>query len=481
MWNPFKKNIEINNKKSVSQYSKWPWLINTNDSGGNNSVTIKRSLEFYDNAAPVATAIDWINDEFKTLCLQLQNGDNVENESKILRFLKSPNDDMTQEDFLENIGAYFLITNECYLIATGRPDREPSEVIIVSPQYVTVRKGKDGFVNQMRVQIDGLAQQIFSRDNDSYRFYTQDGLAEIWQIKGFSAVSDSVYGTGIEGGSNLGNARGRSKLSSIHREINQYIEVAASNLGTLKNGMKPSGTLTLPEGVTLDEEQFERLKKQVEDFYAGGENSGKVLILDNGIVFTPASVTPKDMDFEKLGKSVTITIFNRYKVPLPLISPDNMTLANMETAKLNLYDNCVIPMANRLFRELTNFLAPRFNLTEDMLIIPNIGKIQALQIRHFEQLKLKKELEVYTKNELREEVGKEGVKGGDTLYISNTMRDIASELIENQQPVNSNVSNEQVKTTRVEFVKLMQAQVDKKGNRILDDNEIEEIADKEGL
>lgn len=472
MRNPFKKQPKVEKKSSF--IGSIPFLINGGN-GENTTMTIKRALDFYDNAAPVATAIDWINDEFKTLPVVLKSGDDVEKEADILKFLQSPNDDMTQEDFLENLGAYFLITNECYLMATGNVNRPPAELMVISPEHVVVKKDKDGFISQMRVQIVGMTEKIFNRSDNSYRFYNAEKDAELWQIKGFSAIGDSHYGnTGVEGISNLGNARGRSKLSSIHREINQYIQIATSNLATLDNGMKPSGTLSMPEGLTLDDDQFEKLREQVTNFYSSAKNSGKVLILDNGMTFTPASLLPKDMDFKELSRNTTITIFNRYKVPLPLISPDNMTLANMGTAKLNLFDNCVIPIANRLLRELSSFLGERFGLDENTYLCPDLSNVAALQIRYFEQLKMKKDLDLYTVNELRGEVGLEEIEGGDTLYQQSNLIPIGTEQV---PPINNNQEN----MARSEFEKLMALQLDKKGNRLLSDDEIKEIADLENL
>jgi phage portal protein BeeE len=478
-----KKDVIIVEKKSA--FTNFPWLINGN-AGANNEMTIKRALRFYDECAPVATAIDWINDEFKTLSLILKENDEIEYDAEILKFLRTPNDDMVQEDFLETLGAYFLIINEVYIIAYGNPNKKPSELIIVSPEYVTPEKGKDGFVSSMRVRINGTSEEIFKRDENQYRFYNSSLTAEIWQIKGFSAIGDTVCGSsGVVGINNVQNARGRSKLSSIHREINQYIEISTHNLAVLDNGMIPSGTIEVPEGTTLDDDQFEKLRAQAVNFYSGAKNAGKVLILENGMKFIPANLNAKDMDFEKLSRRVEITVFNRYKVPLPLVSPDNMTLANMESAKLNLYDNCVIPIAHRLLRELTNFLAPRFGLSDNALICADLDKISALQLRRNEELKLKKELDVLTKDELRREIGLEKIEGGNQLYMLNNMIPLGTTpFIENDLITVVDSQNEKSlkqSICRKEFIKLMQNQIDVKGNKIFTDIEINQIADGEGL
>lgn len=479
LWKPFAKSKHIIAPVEKKSSSLWPsqWLL-AGASGVNTYVNIKRALQFYDEAAPVATAIDWINDEFKTLKVRLQTDNKIDYQSDILSFLNRPNDDMTQEDFLESLGAYYLVCNEVYIVATGAVNRKPAEMLVISPEYVEVFQGKDGFIETIKVQLVGREVEIYKRTETGFRFYNAAKDREIWQIKGFSAVNNSALLSSSYNASSLTPVRGRSKLNSIHREINQYVEVAEHNLTMLDNGLLPSGTITMKEDAgILTEEQFENIREQVVNYYSGAKNAGKVMILDNGLTFTPMGINPKDMDFEKLSKSVTTTIFNRYKVPLPLISAENMTLANMDTAKLNLYDNCVIPLSARLFRELTNFLAPRYNLKPNQLLYADLQCVPALQTRHFEQLKLKRELNLYSVNYFREALGdeKSTQPGTDDIYAPWTFIPLGAQTTRLVQPDNNQ------KPTEKQFIAIMEKQIDVKGNRIFSDNEIKEMMIKEGL
>lgn len=483
MWNPFKRKDFASPVEKKSADFGWPssWLI----SGGvgiNNQITIKRALRFYDTAAPVATGIDWINDEFKTLPLVVRKGKKVTDDNELLKKLKQPNDDMTQEDFLETSGAHFLITNECYWMATGPVEREAAEIIVISPEFVQVFQGADGFISKMKVSLMGLGVIEFNRAPNEFRFYDSTRTRELWQVKGFSAVSDGVFSNSEFTGSNIIPSRGRSKLSSIHNEINQYIEVARHNLALLDNSLLPSGTLEMPEGVTLTDEQFEDLKEQITEFYTGAKNGGKVMILDNGMKFVPMGIKPKDMNFEKLTETVIVAIFNRYKVPLPLVSKDNMTLANMETAMLNLYDNCVIPMASRLLRELTNFLGPRYGMNPEVEVLSgNLGEVPCMKARHAAYMKAKKELGIYTVNQLLEMDG--GVpytggdkKGGDLIYIEWTMVPLGTPPVPEQAS-----SSAPDKPLRKTFIQLMQNQFNIEGKRVYSDEQINIMADENRL
>jgi phage portal protein BeeE len=440
-------------------------------------LSAKQAIQYYDKAAPVAIAVDWINDEFKNLSLVMmdETDQSIEKDSDLLKFLKQPNQDSTQEDFLENLGATYLLANEVYIIATGNVNKEPAELMIISPTDVTTFIGSDDFLSRIDVQRGGNVKEVYTRDVN-FRFFNKEQNKEIWQIKGFSTINNQLSSSGSVLSSSASSNRGRSKLRSVRREIEQYIAIATNNLAILDNGMRPSGTIETPDGEVLTDEQFEAIREQVVNFYSGGQNAGNVLILDNGLTFNPIASSVKDMDFPVLTRTTTITIFNRYKVPLPLVTPENMTLANMETAKLNLYDNTVLPLGARMFRELTNFLGPRFGIGEDEVIAADLSQISALQIRRNQELKLKKDLNVLSTDELRDEIGRDKVKGGDVIYQASNLVPIGTAPLAPVTPTTGVAASSPDPIERKEFFKIMKQQKFE-----YTDAELEKMADDEGL
>jgi len=438
-----------------------------NDEFSRRIVTPQRALFYYDVVAPLATAVDIINDEFKTLQLAVKTNGDITTDDEILKFLNQPNDDMTLVDFLETMGIYFLVTNEVYIIATGNLNLPPAELLLASPEIVEVRKGRDGFIDRIEVQRTTSSKEVFTRNPLEFRFFNRDETAEIWQIKGFN--------TRFTG-------RGKSKLSSVQYELDQYIEAATHNLNLLRKGLRSSGAFSTDE--QLADDQFERLREQLESFYSGSANAGNSMVLDNGLEFKEMSINPKDMDFANLKKDFTTTIFNRYKIPLPLVNLDKTTLANMGNAKLNLYDNAVLPFATRMFCELTRFIGPRFNMDENQDIVPFMDSITALQTRRNEELNRKNDLNVLTINELRTEIGEEEIaEGGDIVYIPDNVVPAGSSASDGENTDNdtTNTENDATKTTRERFTQILESQLDVKGNRTYTDEEIKHFADEQDL
>ncbi len=484
MFNFLKKKTQpaLTDKKSISTHQAFSSYIG---GGLDNSklLSARKALFYYDLVAPVATAIDIVNDEFKTLTLAVEHSDGTKTlNDPILTFLKHPNDDMVQIDFLENKGMFYLATNEVYFIATGTSNRPPAELFIASPEEIDVKTDSHGVINKFILRRDSRVAETFFRADNEYRFFNKDKTAEIWQVKGFNTKKTQ---------------RGRSKLSSAVYEIEQYLQASIHNLGLLENGVRSTGAFTSEEPLT--DEQFNRLKQQIIESQAGSENAGKSIILEGGMGYTEMSMTPKDMDFEKLKKSTTEAIFKRYKIPLALVSTDQMAESTMETSALILYDNVILPLADRLLAELTRFLAPRFNLPDTDKIVPFKEDISALQIRRIKEIKNKKEIGVFTTDEIRIAMGAEPLpdKKGEVLYIPRNMVKIGEETSgtgtgvqgsdNRQKPGDEDMEsdtptdNERVKTTRENFVSILKNQVDIKGVRTYTDEEIEELADKEEL
>ena len=187
------------------------------------------------------------------------------------------------------------------------------------------------------------------------------------------------------------------------------------------------------------------------------------------------------MDFTKLNKDVNEKILARYKVPSQLVFPVDAAFNTMETAKLSLYDNAVLPMSARLFREITNFMRPRFDIDKGEVIVADMDQISALQIRRNQELKLKSELDVLTTDEMRDELGRDPVKGGDVVYIPGNLVPIGTVAVEPVAPDTSVATSSKQQMDRKQFFDIMKQQKNSEGECIHTDEQLLQIADDEGL
>jgi phage portal protein BeeE len=68
--------------------------------------------------------------------------------------------------------------------------------------------------------------------------------------------------------------------------IDQHNEASKWNQALMQNGARPSGALVVQMNkdgdANLSEEQFERLKSQLDEQYSGHSNAGRPMLLEGG-------------------------------------------------------------------------------------------------------------------------------------------------------------------------------------------------------
>jgi hypothetical protein len=166
---------------------------------------------------------------------------------------------------------------------------------------------------------------------------------------------------------------------------------------------------------------------------------------------------------------------------------------NFDKSMIAFYDQAVLPIANRIFSELTNFLMPRYGGNEDLILSYDVGDITALEPRRNEQMKVLKDLGIFTINQLRAETGADPLQGGNAIYGASMQIALATDPADesilpdyNDLPALDNVGGNDEKlgakkTSRAKFTALLRAKVDVDGNQLFTEDEINKIADKHGL
>jgi HK97 family phage portal protein len=171
----------------------------------------------------------------------------------------------------------------------------------------------------------------------------------------------------------------------------------------LDNAARPSGALVYSGGDgTLSEDQYERLKRELEEGFAGARNAGRPLLLEGGLDWKALSLTPKDMDFMEAKHAAAREIALAFGVPpIVLGIPGDATYANYQEANRAFCRDTALPLARRIMAALTGWLAPG----EGLVATPDEDAIGAL---HAERESLWRRIEratFLTDAEKREAVG----------------------------------------------------------------------------
>ena len=365
--------------------------------------TPSSAISLYEQSSAISIPVNRIAEAFACLDLVIQQDDQIIKSHPVLDLLNKPSPFYDAVLFLETLAKYYLITNEVELVALGGISRPPMELQPISPGNVTIVEGNGGLAQNILIAGNTLSGDYALTEIKGTARYINGELKELKQIRGFSTKQNSLL-------------RGQSLLVPAAKEARQHILGNTHNMSLLEKGGRLSAVFHFEED--LNPIDYEVVKERVRAQYGGASNAGEIGVTAGGkMKINELGVTNKDMDYVELHKIVQEAIALQYKYPLPLISNSATTFNNYKEAKLALYDDAVLPLADRLLDALTSFLMPRFGIDPAKTKITyDIDSITALTVRRNEELKIRKELNVESDNEIRGLIGREPVEGGNTLY-----------------------------------------------------------------
>ncbi len=318
-------------------------------------------------------------------------GDVELSESPLLDLIRKPNPLQSGYDFMIAKIGYLMISGNSYdeRVMVGG---SPRELYTHRPDRMKVIPSKSGIP----------AGYIYKTDTGQIQF-DFDAIkmtGDLRHMKLFNPVNDWYGQSPIEAG-----AYGVDQ----HNESMQWIQAL------LQNSARPSGALQTAPDKDLSEEQFNRLKTQMETQYAGAGNAGRPMLLEGGLTWQQMGLSPSDMAVLETKYSAARDVSLAFGVPPQLLGiPGDNTYSNYAEARLSFYEDTVIPLVTRVAMDWTNWLGPAFGdveLRPDLDAIPAIAeKRNALWMMADASLDL-------TINERRHLKGFEPVNGGDVLMV----------------------------------------------------------------
>ena len=212
----------------------------------------------------------------------------------------------------------------------------PVELAVLRPDRVTL--SLDG-----RGQPAGL---VYRAGGQAVRMPLTDALGRrtVAHIKALHPLDDH-YG--------LGCLEAAIAAASVHNRASRWNKVL------LDNAARPSGALTYDpgDGSTLTQQQFGRLRSELELLFSGADHAGRPLLLDGGMKWQSLSMTPADMDFAALKEGAARDIALAFGVPPVLVGlPGDATYSNAREAGRALTRQTVLPMARKILARLEAML-----------------------------------------------------------------------------------------------------------------------------
>mgnify|MGYP003629717025 FL=1 len=434
--------------------------------GGHYDLAVHLSIEMYKKTSPLFNAIDIRARNFSRVPIQIWSNKESDwvQDHPALDLLKRPNADQTSLEFFEALSSYFDITGNAFLMITGRLSKAPLEIFNIRPQDIQ-------FGTERSTIFPTLPRDIKISDSDGdintfvideikglgIRYVSSDQMKEIWHIRKFNPTRSRQSPWGL------------SRAQPLWMEIQQYLSGNTNNLNQLKRGTRLSMAWVNNRTEELTETQWARMQEEANK-YRGENNAGGTPILD-GMDVKTIQATNRDMEFKELQASTVSTISMIYGIPLPMITNAAATMNNLGTSNVQLWDNGVTPLTGYLYAELTAFLLPRYDNSEDLEFRFNEMNIPALRSRLLASTKEQAEIGVNSKNELRGEIGYEDLPEGDGLLSGSGSNDSGG----------SDIPDGGDDSGAAKFVQMMERVKNLDGTRTYTDEYIMGIAREKGL
>ncbi len=259
-----------------------------------------------------------------------------------------------------------------YELLRHRPnaDQTPMEVIefatsalnLRGTQYHQVLRSRRGRIGEL-LPLNSAHVKPRRDEDGRLRFtYEEPGAARR------ELESDDLWRTA---GLSFNGVTGLSPVALARESLGSAIAANTAAAKLWANGMLPGGYYKNPGH--LKDEAFDRLKKDLQESYAGIHNTGRPLLLEDGLEWHPLQMNAKDSQFLESRKFNIAEIARWFRVPLHMLAElDKATFSNIEHQSIEFVMHTLRPWIKRLEQSMErDLLRPgetarysiRFNLS----------------------------------------------------------------------------------------------------------------------
>ncbi len=370
-------------------------------------VSASLAMQLYEKNSALADSIDTIKDNAKTIKPLIKRGDTYIDNHDVLNLLNKPNNMQNYSEFIESCVIYKLLTGNLFISAFGNFKSIPLQ-LWVTPTDTVIAQGSG-----QNYQFEIYPPEALSYLKKVYTFEEKQG-------RYFANMSELFFFNNFINYTTTNGYIANSILNSILYEIEVLNSGNNHNLSMLLNGVSLSGVFSID---TEDQKTVDQFILDARNYFAGTANAGKYIASKGkGIDFKPIQLSNKEMEALGNSESVRKVIYDRFQIPSPLRSLGTETYSNFTTAQYVLFYMAVLPCINSLFSGFTTAFRRRGNLKDNEEITYNPNSIPALQTRFIEEIKTKKDMNVYTTNQIREMFGDDPLgPEHDVLYQNYNM------------------------------------------------------------
>ncbi len=255
--------------------------------------------------------------------------------------LAAPNPEQSGAELLEAFFGHLQVAGNSFLEAVSFTEEAPRALYVLRPDRMSVIPGARGWPIGWEHRA-GAQVTRYERDPLNDR-------SPILHLKLFSPADDWY---------------GQSPMEAAAYAIDIHNAGGAWNKALIDNAARPSGALVYSGANGADrlsEDQFTRLRAELEEAHMGAANAGRPLLLEGGLDWKPMSLTPQDMDFIQARYAAARDIALAFGVPPMLLGiPGDNTYSNYREANLAFWRQTILPLVLKAARAVENWIGDRW-------------------------------------------------------------------------------------------------------------------------
>ena len=310
----------------------------------------------------------------------------------ILDLLERPNGWMQSSytEFVRAFGLSMLLAGEAFIEPKGNRDAKgvPSELYILPADKLKAETPKEGN------PIPG---------------WKYDGRALVFDYSPDPMETELFFAKLYDP---LNPLRGLSPMSAAMRSVDLNNTARRYNLSYMQKGGVPPAIV---QG-DFDTEGAQALRDQLAEL-AQADAAGTILALSGeGLEYKQLAIDANKLQWGDTTKLTAQEIAIVFGVPPEILGDSsNKTYSNYENARLALYQECVLPLADLMFDAWNAGWVRRFG--DDLLLDYDTDQILAIQADVEKVYDRLAKADFLTLNEKREAVGYGPVVGGDVIWV----------------------------------------------------------------
>jgi len=321
----------------------------------------------------------------------------------LISLLNRPNPLQAGVEYFQSLYSYLLLSGNSYALQSDI-NGVPRELHVLRPDRIEIEPSNTAIPKSYKYKVGQEVIRTYPADPAT-------GASEIKHFKMWNPLDDYL---------------GLSPLMAAAIDVDQHNMIAKHNIALLANGARPSGAIVFKPAddagmrTMLSDGQRQQLQSDLHSRFQGVDNAGKPVLLEGDFDWKEMGMSPRDMDFLSQMNMSAKDIALCFGIPSQLIGvPDAQTYANVQEARLALYEETIIPLAKRIESDLNEWLAPAFG--DDISIKYDIDSIPAMTERRrrvYENVTAAVRDGIISRNEARERLGLEPITGGDEVFIA---------------------------------------------------------------